>query len=1136
MKESFKFRIIVCVLPLLAAGALAGVAWKNTTAEVSDAPLTEEERKKEAGKLRFIAGIDLAGGTTLEYEVDRVWWERQVRETNGAIVDTFKSSDLASALKRRVDPNNLMETTIRKVGEQTATDPPRVEVILPLKAGKGGRGAADLATIKDRISQQGRLEFRILADNREPDDQEAIRLAQETLKDYKVTTQNRLNPPPKPQSGGEDFQTPTARYEWVELEETKDRTGRPYGEVVDRQYGQTIWAEAEKKAVTNPNPPPPGFQIEPPAKPNEFGQLRDNPYRHQAVYHATSKEEMEAIGDQDGDGRLDPARGEQPKSRHFVLTKIMLDRDGSLVPPDKEGRAAAIEVTGEDLSRVNPYQDPSSMRLVVQFSLRTSGDANRAAADKRFEALTKPGKDHPNERALAIILDGRVISAPHLKTQLSDGGIITMGSSSGAETKRRVDTLVLLLTSGQLPAVLNPDPVSEETIDPTLGAQAAEQGSIAVAIAFGAVVVFMLFYYRFAGLVASVALFANLLLTIGFMVMVKASFTLSGMAGLVLMLGMAVDANVLIYERIREERERGASIALAIRNGYDRAFPTIIDTHLTSIFTSIVLYIVGNDQLKGFGVSLTAGLIISLFTSLYMTRLLFDIFLQRGWLKELRMLKLLSKPNINFMRWRYHWFFATVTLSALGLMVFIARGERGLNIDLTGGSEYVVQFTSPQSREEVQHKLEVHLAQKGVPLDVSVYHGPSSDRLMFRGRFLGDDAQKRGDARKPLQQAVEEAFGPLLVYLEAKPGAIEPAASAAIRGTNRYRVELTFSDKGEPVIAPDQVRQAVNQWFIEHKPKEGAPHHYFAITGVGEGKNNLYPAVAVLFSIPDELRPIKGSGTPEDQALAKQIAARTAAMQAAGELGNRAALFGAGPAALAAAPPPGPSQEELADLSAFVAHIAQDLHQPRTDRLKSVGSSLADRTQLKAFYAIGLSWLAICMYLWFRFGNWTFGLSAVLCLVHDVTFAIGLIGITHWIAGTPPGDWLLVEDFKVDLPAIAALLTLVGYSVNDTIVVFDRIREVRGKNPELTPQMINDSVNQTLSRTLLTSFIVFLVVIVLYILGGEGVHLFSFVMVVGVIIGTYSSIFVASPLLLWLGEGRQAAPVRGKAVAQEAAV
>ena len=172
-------------------------------------------------------------------------------------------------------------------------------------------------------------------------------------------------------------------------------------------------------------------------------------------------------------------------------------------------------------------------------------------------------------------------------------------------------------------------------------------------------------------------------------------------------------------------------------------------------------------------------------------------------------------------------------------------------------------------------------------------------------------------------------------------------------------------------------------------------------------------------------------------------------------------------------------------------------------------------------YAILLSWGAILLYLWARFGSWTFGLAAVVCLIHDLFFTLGAIAVCHYVNRLIPG-LLFIEDFKIDLPAVAALLTLVGYSVNDTIVVFDRIREVRGKNPDLTPQMINDSVNQTLSRTLLSSLTTWLVVIVLYLAGGPGVHLFAFVMVVGVVVGTYSSIYVASPLLLLFGEGTKA--------------
>src|SRR5262249_45407700 len=304
-------------------------------------------------------------------------------------------------------------------------------------------------------------------------------------------------------------------------------------------------------------------------------------------------------------------------------------------------------------------------------------------------------------RSLAVVMDGKVTSYANINSPLSSSIQVTMGSGSAAEIQKRVQSLIKVLKSGALPATLKSEPVSELTMGPGLGADTIRKGAWAIGIAFIAVVIFMIVYYRFAGTVASTALFANLLLTIGFMVAVKAAFTLPGLAGLVLMLGMAVDANVLIYERIREERERGGGLALAVRNRYDRAFPPIIDTHLTSIFTAIVLYAVGNDQLKGFGVSLTAGLIISLFTSLYMTRVIFDFWLSKNWLKKLSMYKLFSKPNINFMRVRYYWFTATVVLSVLGMFVFAVRGEQGWNIDFTGGEAYIVHFNQPHALEQL---------------------------------------------------------------------------------------------------------------------------------------------------------------------------------------------------------------------------------------------------------------------------------------------------------------------------------------------------------------------------------------------------------------------------------------------------
>ncbi len=269
------------------------------------------------------------------------------------------------------------------------------------------------------------------------------------------------------------------------------------------------------------------------------------------------------------------------------------------------------------------------------------------------------------------MLNGELVSFANIKSAIQDRGRI-----SGEFKKGYVDEIVKLLRSGALPATLKQKPVSENTIGPTLGADTIKSGTRAVGLAFAAILVFMVVYYRFAGLVACVALLANLILTVAFMVTVNATFTLPGLAGLVLMLGMAVDANVLIYERLREERDRGANLLMAIRNAYDRAFPTIIDTHLSSIFTALVLYACGNDQLRGFGVSLTAGLIISLFTSLFMTRLLFDIWMKMQWLSQLKMMRLLTKPNIDFMRLRKIMFTITGTLTVLGLGLFLRAATK----------------------------------------------------------------------------------------------------------------------------------------------------------------------------------------------------------------------------------------------------------------------------------------------------------------------------------------------------------------------------------------------------------------------------------------------------------------------------
>ena len=360
--------------------------------------------------------------------------------------------------------------------------------------------------------------------------------------------------------------------------------------------------------------------------------------------------------------RLPTSEREEKKFDYFVLLR-------NPTSPDKA-------ITGAYL--IDASVNDQSFEKAVNFTFNSRGG-------QLFYELTTANLPARRIARLPVLLPGnrarqRSRLRPIAERRPSATAARFTWNSARPEDLRR---LAQILRSGALPATLKSRSRSAKTRwAPRSGPTRSARGRCAVLGAFVAVLVFMLVYYRFAGLVACVALLANLLLTVAFMVLVNATFTLPGLAGLVLMLGMAVDANVLIYERLREERERGASLALAIRNGYDRAFPTIIDTHLTSIFTAIVLYVVGNDQLKGFGISLTVGLIISLFTSLYMTRLMFDLWLAKGWLQKLSMFQgltnFLHRNYIDFMGIRYYWFTATIVLTVIGLAVFLVRGPAGL--------------------------------------------------------------------------------------------------------------------------------------------------------------------------------------------------------------------------------------------------------------------------------------------------------------------------------------------------------------------------------------------------------------------------------------------------------------------------
>jgi SecD/SecF fusion protein len=1112
MQRNYLRGLLICLIPCLAAGLFA----------------------VQLDKYRL--GIDLAGGTILVYEIN-LERTKQLNDTRknanepaapqqqAAAGEGLSSEDmlkLATQIKRRIDPADLKNVTVRPLGNT------RLEIILPT-GGAGQSGKSNLTTeeieeVKRLVSQMGVLEFRILANN--SDDATGIQRAKEIINTASLEQINewavRGQVPPAPDGKydvkAESDKAVPVTYAWVELSAEErlslglDNAAEANGGLMWTNLAAARLASARDRTYLSE-----GGNEGKSSSMLLYSREVKNPAWLEKEAKEKERLEKEGKGDQFNAKRFE----------YFLLTRVS--------PADN------VKVEGDISLTATADIDQKNFNPCVSFRFN-------AAGGKKFGEVTERNKvGNSVQRNLAIILDEKIVSAPTLSTVITTNGQIT-----GRFDKRSVDRLVNFLRNGALNAQLREKPVSENTIGPTLGADTIRKGTQAVAAAFLVVMAFMVYYYRFAGLVACIALLANLLLTVGFMVAVHAAFTLPGLAGVVLMLGMAVDANVLIYERLREERNKGANLATAIRNGYDRAFPTIIDTHLTSIFTAIVLYTFGNDQLKGFAISLTVGLIISLFTSLYMTRLIFDYWQHRRWLTELKMLRIFERPSYNPMKYRFQFFSITGALTIIGLALFLMRGNDVLNVDFRGGTVFGGRLKDGEERalnatdkpgfrdllneEHQRERLKVNgvrwtnptkdIAAAGTyQYEISYGDGSKSTVILTEKPAGTNEAEMDADVKRRAEHLPDTSVEQ--IFLSSDPSFPDGKSRYfTVRTTERQRdlvqisLDRLLTDKSGslmdkttmtvgpvtgPIVqldfdrptSPSYTQDLLQREFASENALEGDIP--FTLAGVGEGKDGRFTAMT-----------LDVSKNPRFGSLSK--------LKAGGPGGAAVA----GPAANANAVDPA-AAPQLESLKSILDKTQREFgSRPVPERLEVFDSTLAKETQSRAFFAIIVSWVAILVYLWFRFGNWTFGLAAVLCLVHDLAFTLGAIALCHYLFDNPLGWILRLEDFKIDLAAVAALLTLVGYSVSDTIVVFDRIREVRGKNPALTPQMVNDSVNQTLSRTILAAATVFLVSFVLYWFGGEGVHLFAFVMVCGVIVGTYSSIFVAAPLLLLFGEGKHA--------------
>jgi len=595
---------------------------------------------------------------------------------------------------------------------------------------------------------------------------------------------------------------------------------------------------------------------------------------------------------------------------------------------DEEGVYYILEtapvVSGEELVDAQPDFDQNG-RPAVAFRFNPTGA--RKFGDYTGENIGNP---------FAIVLDNEVISAPVIQAHIAGGaGIIT-----GRFTVEESTQLAVLLRAGALPAGL--EFLEERTIGPELGADSIEAGKIACIAAFALVLVFMFASYGLFGLFANIALIINVGLIFGLLSAIGATLTLPGIAGIVLTIGMAVDANVLIFERIREEMRTARGPARAIELGYERALSSIADANITTFITAVILFAMGSGPVRGFAITLGLGIITSVFTAIYVTRLLVVIWFERKRPKTVlqgRTLRLVpAMTSFDFFRrWK-------IWLGISGVMIVVAAGSflmQGLNygIDFRGGT--TIRTESTQA------------------VDIGTYR----DAIQPLG--LGDIS---------ITEVFDPTFGP---------------------DKNVTMIRVQAQDEQEAVSA-DTIA------LIEAELQKAIPD--VAFTSV-----------------------------------------------------------------------------------------------------ESVGPKVSGELIQTAAIAVILAIGAVLIYIWLRF-EWQFAVGAVVALVHDVVLTIGIFSELQ---------------IQFDLAIIAALLTIVGYSLNDTVVVFDRVRENLRKFKKITlAEVLNISINETLSRTTMTSVTTLLALVALYFLGGDVIRGFVFAMIWGVIVGTYSSVFVASTMLLWMGVKR----------------
>ena len=820
-----------------------------------------------------------------------------------------------------------------------------------------------------------------------------------------------------------------------------------------------------------------------------------------------------------GNGRY----GQAPGSKFYLGREDLLaPKEPELgEPPSTFYRLGPVRMTGLDVSDAGSTMHQGQLAVSIAFT------AVGAGKNEEFtRALFNQDKERGGQGTgtLAILFDGVVKSAAHVTSPSSASCIIY-----GRFTQDEIDSLRSTLKGGSLS--VTPEVLSERVVGASLGEDAINRTVVIRVVAILAMVAFMWVYYRRLGTVANLCLLCTALLIVATLSIFDATITLPGLAGLVLIIGMAVDTNILIFERIREELKEDKGLKAAIEAGYDRAFLTIIDSHLTTFATAFILFLIGTGPVKGFGLTLMIGIVVNLFSGVYIGRLLTDWLCRNQ--TTLTMASWVPALRLNYVKGRWFAYYFSIITAVAGLFWFSAGHlvmgttfERNFDIDFTGGS--MVQVTFKEAKDLGQIEQSVKATYSALPGDqqksslinphelrIQAYYSEfgaatASRQWTFRVR---DDEGSALEAKRRLLEEKNAAIRRETEVLRQQPDSKQAVKAKLVE---QQPVEAEIAQLGQQISRRTEVfKEQLAKAFPGQIAAEGEEIIEASLTGQSLAFRlaTLNPPNAT--SVEELVRKLSRfaevSIRAQDSSLAVTVAYKAPPVAKSGPLDDPQALRFATlllPSAGADAPTVAQVASELAHKITDVAaglNITVVRPFPASEHFSG---QVADQMKLSALVALILSLAAIMAYIAARF-EFRFGIGAVVALVHDVLMTIGLI--------TALG-------FRIDLTVVAALLTIIGASINETIIIYDRIREnLRRLNLPLA-EIIDLSVAQTMARTTLTSGTVLTTLVVLLIFGGDALRPFTATLLIGMLSGLYSSIFVAAPLLLSF-KGRVIVPV-----------